>query len=140
VFLYTDLKPENILLHQDGHIRLADFDLSKASGKPVDARIVQNSMPGGASSPTLVMEPNFVTNSFVGTEEYLAPEVIIGRGHGASVDWWTLGILMYEMLYGTTPFRGRNQTDTFKRIEQVRAAIRDSVWCGGMPTRWEEVH
>jgi serine/threonine protein kinase len=69
------------------------------------------------------MEPSFVTNSFVGTEEYLAPEVIIGRGHGASVDWWTLGILMYEMLYGTTPFRGRNQNDTFRKIEQVCASF-----------------
>jgi serine/threonine protein kinase len=118
-FIYRDLKPENILLHSDGHVRLADFDLSKTSGKAIDARVVQNAMgigPGG-SAPQMVVEPNFVTNSFVGTEEYLAPEVIVGKGHSASVDWWTFGILMYEMLYGTTPFRGRTQNDTFRRIE-----------------------
>lgn len=118
-FIYRDLKPENILLHADGHVRLADFDLSKTSGKAIDARVVQNAMGMGSSggAPQMVVEPNFVTNSFVGTEEYLAPEVIVGKGHSASVDWWTFGILMYEMLYGTTPFRGRTQNDTFRRIE-----------------------
>eukprot|EP01122_Echinamoeba_exundans_P011687 TRINITY_DN4732_c0_g3_i1.p1 TRINITY_DN4732_c0_g3~~TRINITY_DN4732_c0_g3_i1.p1 ORF type:complete len:721 (+),score=136.76 TRINITY_DN4732_c0_g3_i1:2428-4590(+) len=118
-FIYRDLKPENILLHADGHVRLADFDLSKTSGKAIDARVVQNAMGMGVggSAPQMVVEPNFVTNSFVGTEEYLAPEVIVGKGHSASVDWWTFGILMYEMLYGTTPFRGRTQNDTFRRIE-----------------------
>lgn len=118
-FIYRDLKPENILLHADGHVRLADFDLSKTSGRAIDARVVQNAMGIGPSgtAPQMVVEPNFVTNSFVGTEEYLAPEVIIGKGHSASVDWWTFGILMYEMLYGTTPFRGRTQNDTFRRIE-----------------------
>ncbi|KAL0490063.1 serine/threonine-protein kinase [Acrasis kona] len=55
-------------------------------------------------------------NSFVGTEEYIAPEVITGTGHSSSVDWWTFGILMYEMLYGSTPFKGASQKDTFQHI------------------------
>ncbi len=64
---------------------------------------------------------NFRTNSFVGTEEYIAPEVIKGCGHTSAVDWWTLGILVYEMLFGTTPFKGKNRNQTFANI------LRDEV-------------
>lgn len=56
------------------------------------------------------------SNSFVGTEEYVAPEIILGDGHDFSVDWWCLGIMLYEMLYGKTPFRGLNRKETFYRI------------------------
>ncbi|CAL9187402.1 unnamed protein product [Musa hybrid cultivar] len=56
------------------------------------------------------------SNSFVGTEEYVAPEIIEGKGHDFAVDWWGLGVVLYEMLYGRTPFRGKNQKDTFHRI------------------------
>lgn len=64
---------------------------------------------------------DFRTNSFVGTEEYIAPEVIKGNGHTSAVDWWTLGILIYEMLFGTTPFKGKNRNATFANI------LRDEV-------------
>ncbi|XP_051113556.1 serine/threonine-protein kinase OXI1 [Andrographis paniculata] len=56
------------------------------------------------------------SNSFVGTEEYVAPEIILGNGHDFSVDWWCLGIMLYELLYGKTPFRGETRKDTFSRI------------------------
>ncbi|WQF81774.1 Putative serine/threonine-protein kinase, active [Colletotrichum destructivum] len=118
-FIYRDLKPENILLHQSGHIMLSDFDLSKQSdpgGKPT--MIVGKT---GTSTTSLHIDTrsciaNFRTNSFVGTEEYIAPEVIKGSGHTSAVDWWTLGILIYEMLYGTTPFKGKNRNATFANI------------------------
>lgn len=56
------------------------------------------------------------SNSFVGTEEYVSPEVVRGDGHEFAVDWWALGILTYEMLYGTTPFRGKNRKETFRNV------------------------
>ncbi|KAL8282714.1 hypothetical protein RB600_005935 [Gaeumannomyces tritici] len=119
-FIYRDLKPENILLHQSGHIMLSDFDLSKQSdpgGKPT--MIIGKNGASTSSLPTIDTRSciaNFRTNSFVGTEEYIAPEVIKGSGHTSAVDWWTLGILIYEMLYGTTPFKGKNRNATFANI------------------------
>lgn len=56
------------------------------------------------------------SNSFVGTEEYVSPEVVRGDGHEFAVDWWALGILAYEMLYGKTPFKGKNRKETFRNV------------------------
>ncbi|XP_023532561.1 serine/threonine-protein kinase UCN-like [Cucurbita pepo subsp. pepo] len=56
------------------------------------------------------------SNSFVGTEEYVSPEIIRGEGHEFAVDWWALGILTYEMLYGKTPFKGTNRKQTFRNV------------------------
>ncbi|KAI1344048.1 kinase-like domain-containing protein [Xylariaceae sp. FL0016] len=119
-FIYRDLKPENILLHQSGHIMLSDFDLSKQSGPGGKPTMIMGKNGASTSSlPTIDTKSciaDFRTNSFVGTEEYIAPEVIKGSGHTSAVDWWTLGILIYEMLYGTTPFKGKNRNATFANI------------------------
>ncbi|KAI4380676.1 hypothetical protein MLD38_006840 [Melastoma candidum] len=67
--------------------------------------------------PELVAEPlGLRSRSFVGTHEYLAPEVITGGGHGSAVDWWTLGVFVYEMVYGTTPFKGENNGRTLVNV------------------------
>lgn len=124
-FIYRDLKPENILLHQSGHIMLSDFDLSKQSESTKNPEIFFSKTSHGLSSsnnhngPTLDTKAcidGFRTNSFVGTEEYIAPEVIRGKGHTSAVDWWTLGIFIYEMLFGTTPFKGRDRKKTFGNV------------------------
>ncbi|KAI9021493.1 kinase-like domain-containing protein [Phycomyces nitens] len=115
--IYRDLKPENILLHQSGHIMLTDFDLSKGSRPPGNPGVIKSSWPyQPLTINTRTCVDGIRTNSFVGTEEYIAPEVIKGCGHTSAVDWWTLGILIYEMLYGTTPFKGDHRNETFSRI------------------------
>ncbi|KAG5358865.1 Serine/threonine-protein kinase nrc-2 [Yarrowia sp. C11] len=113
-YIYRDLKPENILLHQSGHIMLSDFDLSKQS-EQLGAPTIQSST-NVLQLDTKSCIANFRTNSFVGTEEYIAPEVIRGNGHTSAVDWWTLGILIYEMLFGMTPFKGKNRNLTFSNV------------------------
>ncbi|GAA5895290.1 hypothetical protein JCM8208_005964 [Rhodotorula glutinis] len=119
-FIYRDLKPENILLHETGHIMLSDFDLSKQAdpnglgGAPAGIKLfTPNGVPLVDTKSCIA---DFRTNSFVGTEEYICPEVINGRGHSSAVDWWTVGILVYEMLYGCTPFKGSNRHATFSNV------------------------
>nr|AML78071.1 putative LOV domain-containing protein [Myristica fragrans] len=118
--IYRDLKPENILLQKDGHVVLTDFDLSfLTSCKPQVIKHVAPMKRRKSKSqphPTFVAEPATQSNSFVGTEEYIAPEIITGEGHSGAIDWWALGILLYEMLYGRTPFRAKNRQKTFANI------------------------
>ncbi|KIM22449.1 hypothetical protein M408DRAFT_79038 [Serendipita vermifera MAFF 305830] len=123
-FIYRDLKPENILLHETGHIMLSDFDLSKQSQEPggLPAAVMQfeNGVPIVDTRSCTV---GVRANSFVGTEgvhmsaaEYIAPEVINSAGHTSAVDWWTLGILVYEMIFATTPFKGSTRQQTFNNV------------------------
>ncbi|KAI4340395.1 hypothetical protein MLD38_025235 [Melastoma candidum] len=119
--IYRDLKPENILLQSDGHISLTDFDLSCLTlcrpqllipeiNKKMRRKKQRQEMP------IFFAEPMRASNSFVGTEEYIAPEIISGVGHTSAVDWWALGILLYEMFYGYTPFRGKSRQKTFANV------------------------
>jgi len=91
--IYRDLKPENILLHQSGHICLTDFGLSK----DIDPVIPE-------------------AHTFCGTPEYLAPEIVRKEGHGKAVDWWSLGILCYELCNGLPPFYHQNLNSMFLKI------------------------
>ncbi|KAJ4971514.1 hypothetical protein NE237_004613 [Protea cynaroides] len=118
--IYRDLKPENVLLQSNGHVSLTDFDLScLTSCKP--QLLIPNTQDKkrkqkGQQPPIFMAEPMRASNSFVGTEEYIAPEIISGAGHTSAVDWWALGILLYEMIYGYTPFRGKTRQKTFANI------------------------
>ncbi|KAM0270435.1 hypothetical protein ACHAQH_009439 [Verticillium albo-atrum] len=91
--IYRDLKPENILLDYQGHIALCDFGLCKLDMKDEDR-----------------------TNTFCGTPEYLAPELLMGQGYQKTVDWWTLGVLLYEMLTGLPPFYDENTNEMYRKI------------------------
>ena len=88
--IHRDLKPENVGLSRDGHIRLLDFGFSK---------VVPNQ-----------------TFTLCGTPEYLAPEVVQGKGYGLAADWWGVGVLLHEMLFGYPPFYGQNPFDVYEKI------------------------
>jgi len=91
---YRDLKPENVLLDEGGHIKICDFGLSKDG----------------------VVEPTAGASSLCGTPEYLAPEVLDRRGHGTCVDWWGLGMVLYELLTGLPPWYTTDRKKLFARI------------------------
>ncbi|XP_050235380.1 phototropin-1 [Mercurialis annua] len=119
--IYRDLKPENVLIQSNGHVALTDFDLScLTSCKPQLLIPTVNEKKRNRKKyqqdPIFMAEPMRASNSFVGTEEYIAPEIISGAGHTSAVDWWALGILLYEMLYGYTPFRGKTRQKTFSNV------------------------
>nr|AML77161.1 putative LOV domain-containing protein [Gleditsia triacanthos] len=118
--IYRDLKPENVLLQSNGHVSLTDFDLScLTSCKPqllIPPTNEKKKQKKRQQTPIFMAEPMRASNSFVGTEEYIAPEIITGSGHTSAVDWWALGILLYEMIYGYTPFRGKTRQKTFANI------------------------
>ncbi|KAG4380938.1 hypothetical protein AAZX31_15G042000 [Glycine max] len=121
--IYRDLKPENVLLKSNGHVSLTDFDLSCLTfSKPqliisaTNSKKKKKKKQKSQEVPMFMAEPVRASNSFVGTEEYIAPEIITGSGHTSAVDWWALGILIYEMLYGYTPFRGKTRQKTFANI------------------------
>jgi protein kinase A len=87
---YRDLKPENIMIGDDGFLKLIDFGFAKVIRKR--------------------------TYTICGTPEYIAPEILLNQGHGKPVDWWTLGILVYEMLAGYPPFQDEDPMNIYRKI------------------------
>ncbi|XP_023850194.2 protein kinase C eta type [Salvelinus sp. IW2-2015] len=91
--VYRDLKLDNVLLDKDGHCKLADFGMCKEG-----------------------MFEGVATGTFCGTPDYIAPEILQEMLYGPSVDWWSLGVLLYEMLSGHAPFEAENEDDLFESI------------------------
>ena len=92
--IYRDLKPDNIVIGADGHIMLTDFGLSREG----------------------VKRSNFGARSFCGSYAYLAPEMVRKVGHGKTVDWYLLGVILYEMLTGMPPYYNDDKNQLFHNI------------------------
>merc|ERR1719369_1537322 len=107
--IYRDLKLDNVMLDNEGHIKLADFGMCKEN-----------------------MEPSDTTNTFCGTPDYIAPEILLtqtGKFYGMSVDWWSFGILVYEMLTGISPFGSDSEDEgnVYRQILQSKLRFPDNI-------------
>lgn len=91
--IYRDLKLDNILLTLDGHIKIADYGLCKEE-----------------------MYYGSTTSTFCGTPEFMAPEILMDKRYGRSVDWWAFGVLIYQMLLQQSPFRGEDEDEIYDAI------------------------
>lgn len=91
--VYRDLKPENILLDRNGYLKITDFGFAK-----------------------MLKDDSLRTYTLCGTPEYIAPEIINNHGYGQAVDWWSLGILIYEFSAGYSPFYAQNQMHMMEKI------------------------
>ncbi|TKY67094.1 Serine/threonine-protein kinase D6PKL2 [Spatholobus suberectus] len=123
--IISDQNPPPTASHNDSHVEPARVTSSSciipncivptaSCFRPKRKRKKKQSLRNG---PAFVAEPvNVRSMSFVGTHEYLAPEIVSGEGHGSAVDWWTLGIFMFELFYGVTPFKGMDHELTLANI------------------------
>nr|XP_023647668.1 microtubule-associated serine/threonine-protein kinase 1-like [Paramormyrops kingsleyae] len=116
--VHRDLKPDNLLITSMGHIKLTDFGLSKMGLMSLTTNLYEGHIEKDARE--------FLDKQVCGTPEYIAPEVILRQGYGKPVDWWAMGIILYEFLVGCVPFFGDTPEELFGQV-----ITDDIVWPEG---------
>uniref|UniRef100_A0A673G0W9 non-specific serine/threonine protein kinase n=1 Tax=Sinocyclocheilus rhinocerous TaxID=307959 RepID=A0A673G0W9_9TELE len=109
-FIHRDIKPDNILIDRDGHIKLTDFGLCTGFRWTHDSKYYQSGEPN--SSKTI----RCLAHSLVGTPNYIAPEVLLRTGYTQLCDWWSVGVILYEMVVGQPPFLATNPFETQMKV------------------------
>ncbi|KAF9587037.1 hypothetical protein IFM89_039723 [Coptis chinensis] len=124
--VHRDLKPDNLLIAHDGHLKLTDFGLSKVglinstddlSGPAVSVTtLLEKDEPQLSASEHLNQRERRQKGSAVGTPDYLAPEILLGTGHGTTADWWSVGVILFELIVGIPPFNAEHPQTIFDNI------------------------
>lgn len=131
--VHRDLKPDNILIAHDGHIKLTDFGLSKIGlmNSTGDLPRPESNEVTVSNGQPLDHEWSVDTRdcSAVGTPDYLAPEILLGTEHGYAADWWSVGVILFELLTGTPPFNSDHPERIFYNILNAKPSIPNEMSC-----------
>jgi serine/threonine protein kinase len=144
-YIHRDLKPDNILVSADGHIKLSDFGLCTSGAESHLSSFYQTTVPTNFDATNKQKHEEFLANrkmhntlhrrsswsklrkaksySTVGTSNYMAPEVLLEKGYGPEIDWWSVGVIMYECLVGFAPFSCEDTTETCMMILDWRNSL-----------------